>query len=690
MKRQLFLSFYILFVIAGYSAVPVGYYNSAEGKKAAALKTALHDIICQDTTNYLDYGSGKGKTWEGFYYTDRDMITNAVIDMYSPTLRYFPNPNPTFVSFGQEIHIEHSVPKSWWKCDISHPDCAAKDLNHLFPADGTTNMSKNDNPLGVVNGNPTTNNGVSKIGGAVYDGYVGNVFEPADQFKGDFARAYFYMATAYEHYANKWDTSKPENMMENNRYPVLKPWALALLLQWSRQDPVSLKEVTRNDVVYGIQRNRNPYIDHPELVEYIWGDKTTIPYRLDGSVAFSYLKWPSENDTINFKKVYYSHPKDTLIQIQAMNLVGDLSLAIGGVNASNFSLDKTTLTKEEAEIGTTFQLRYKALAQGDQSAVLTISGGGISTIYIRLIANTSDDFAALPASNATTSSFVAEWTASPGATAYKLDVYTLQHTGNYNSVAILEEEFALSFPDTWKREGHTEYASGTMRIASSTNAGKITTPALNLSSNTTLLTVRAKQYGSDAGAKITATIDNQPLAVWTTAVGNQDFTIEIPISTAASKIAFSAITGKRVYIDYVKAVSQVPIFAPITISTFPKMLGNVLSYTVTGLQSGKTYYYTVTPQGNDATVSNQMVARTTVNTSVKDVFSSISWTVSSSGIRLKDLPKGITLHLLDITGKRVTTFVSNTTEKVIEIPHKGIYLLQMHTNSAVQTVKIQY
>ena len=59
----------------------------------------------------------------------------------------------------------------------------------------------------------------------------------------------------------------------------MKPWAIKLLLQWSRQDPVSEKERTRNEKVYAIQGNRNPFIDYPELVEYIWGDSVGIPLK---------------------------------------------------------------------------------------------------------------------------------------------------------------------------------------------------------------------------------------------------------------------------------------------------------------------------------------------------------------------------------------------------------------------------
>lgn len=692
MKRLLFISCYCLLVIGVYSSVPVGYYNSTEGKKAAILKTELHNIICQDTTKYLDYGSGKGKTWEGFYYTDRNASTNAVIDMYSANVRYFPNPNPDFVSFGQDIHIEHSVPKSWWKCDITHPDCAAKDLNHLFPADGIANISKNDNPLGVVTGTPTTDNGVSKIGGAVYDGYVGTVFEPANQYKGDFARAYFYMATAYEHYVNKWDISKPENMMENNRYPVLKPWAVQLLLQWNKQDPVSIKETVRNDVVFITQKNRNPFIDHPELVEYIWGNKTTVPYRLDGSIVFPHLTFPTENDTLNLGKVYYSHPKDTTINLKAMYLTSNLSVLLGGVNGSNFSVDKTTITKAEAEAGCSINIHYNALTMGNQTATLTISGGGIATVNVRLKVYTSNEFAALPATGATNSSFVAEWTASPGATAYNLNVYTVQNTGTFSPSTLLEEDFYLALPNYWSKEGTIDLKdlSSNIKLASGSAPGKVILPPLNLSAVTSKLTVRAKQYGSDAGAKLTATIDNNPLAIWTTALANQDFTVDIPVSTAISKIALSAIAGKRVYVDYLKVVVQNPVYAPFSVTTFPKSVGNVLSYTVTGLLSASTYYFIVTPIGNGASASNQVAVQTVVNTGLNLPTVTLCWTAVANGVKISNIPQHARINILDLTGKCVHTVVATTSESTIHLSQKGIYLLQLQTNQSFTTIKIQY
>jgi hypothetical protein len=136
-----------------------------------------------------------------------------------------------------------------------------------------------------VTGTLAHTNSVSKIGIGTYPDYTGTVFEPSDEFKGDFARSYFYIATAYQHYINKWVLSAPGIMMEADTYPTLKPWAIQLLLQWSRQDPVSDKERKRVENIFAIQKNRNPFIDHPELIEYIWGNMKDSIYSLKTSTG---------------------------------------------------------------------------------------------------------------------------------------------------------------------------------------------------------------------------------------------------------------------------------------------------------------------------------------------------------------------------------------------------------------------
>lgn len=379
MKKYIFYSF-LVYSHFLFAIIPQGYYTNLNGKSSAALKTELHNILMADTSRYYSYGSGANHTWNGFYKTDRDTINNLVIDMYSDSLRYFVSDYITqnYPGFSSKIHIEHSLPKSWWG---SHEWAAYKDLNHLFPADGSTNLSKNDNPLGIVSGTPTKDNGVSKIGPANYPAYTGNVFEPADQYKGDFARTYFYMATAYEHYKNLWDITKPENMMQNNTYPVFKTWAVQLLLQWHRQDPVSPKELTRNEKVYSIQGNRNPFIDYPELAEYIWGNKNETPFSFVNSKISVTGKILNNNSILQFSK-----NQIRILNIKGANLTGAVSVVLSGTDALVFSISTNNISAENAGgLGSEIQIRYSPTSTGTHNATLTISSANASSMVYSLV-----------------------------------------------------------------------------------------------------------------------------------------------------------------------------------------------------------------------------------------------------------------------------------------------------------------
>ena len=197
------------------AAVPSGYYYFVNNKKKADLKTAIH-TYCAPMKEF-EYGGGAGFTWEGFFYTDR-RADSTVIDMYSNTVRKFTGFNAI-----SGMHIEHSFPKSWWG---AYPNGAYKDLFHLYPADASANESKNNLPLGEVTGTPGFNNGVTKVGKNGFEtAYTDNCFEPADEFKGDFARSYFYIASVYENLAPLMQSPMTYT---NNTYPFFKPWAIDL------------------------------------------------------------------------------------------------------------------------------------------------------------------------------------------------------------------------------------------------------------------------------------------------------------------------------------------------------------------------------------------------------------------------------------------------------------------------------
>ena len=245
--------------------MPGFYYEDAQGQQGEALKSKLGAIIHCGVR--YKYGSGNKKTWDGFFHTDRDTTTNLVLDMYSLETRYFNSTKPTASVL--ELDIEHMFPKSWWGGDVNEAYC---DLFHLVPADYSANRSKSNHAPGIPTDTTFWNGSFATGSGSEYG--LQKVFCPADEYKGDFARAYFYIATCYGdslQWTNSGDAGKA---MTNNHWQEFQPWLRDLLVSWHRMDPVSDKEKQRAIEVNKIQGNRNPYIDYPELVEYIWGDKT--------------------------------------------------------------------------------------------------------------------------------------------------------------------------------------------------------------------------------------------------------------------------------------------------------------------------------------------------------------------------------------------------------------------------------
>lgn len=259
--------------------MPKEYYDAINGKKDAELKTTLSEIIKGGerlpygtefhSTTKVDPETGdtiwkkndpKPCTWSGFYMSDRHS-NETVWDMYSSTVRYFPLPSGSAAG----MDIEHSLPKSWWGGDVND---AYKDLYHLCPADRVANNNKSNYAPGVLKDSAKVNNGYFFMGKD--ETWNDNAFVVSDEYKGDFARAYFYIATAYEDLDWKADFSKYIN---KDSYLRFTPHLVDVLLAWHRIDPVSEKEVNRLNAISDIQHNRNAFIEYPELVEYIWGEK---------------------------------------------------------------------------------------------------------------------------------------------------------------------------------------------------------------------------------------------------------------------------------------------------------------------------------------------------------------------------------------------------------------------------------
>lgn len=241
-------------------------YSSLEGKCGAALKAAVKEIASPHTV--ISYGDA---TWQAFATSDVRMVDGkeAWFDMYSNRLVYTANGHAG-------MNVEHAVANSWWG---GKRNDAYKDLHHLNPSDADANNRKNNNPLGLINGTPAWSNGVSAVGAPMYGlgGGATSVFEPAEWFKGDFARAYFYIFTVYDDI--EWEEA-PACMYDLTTYPTLKPWAYEMLLDWAEKDPVDTRENGRNLAVAQIQKNENPFVAIPNLAEYIWGSKKDTPLHI--------------------------------------------------------------------------------------------------------------------------------------------------------------------------------------------------------------------------------------------------------------------------------------------------------------------------------------------------------------------------------------------------------------------------
>ena len=671
----------MLLVFTVLAQIPTGYYDSAIGKKQAELKTALHLKI--KTANVPSYGSGSGSTWSVFAKSDVRPEDGTVWDMYSNNHVAF-NGN----SAASGMNIEHSFAKSWWGDGRQ----AAQDVQHLCPSNTTANSAKGSWPMAVVDGSTTYSNGVIKVGkSSSRPGGVIDAWEPADDYKGDFARMYMYMVTAYEDYATLW-TGNSVNQLNNNTYPVFEQWTVDLLLKWNAQDPLSQKEITRHNEVYKVQGNRNPYIDYPILGEYIWGKFTNLPFDPNGNTTTPYLTSPINATTLDLGKMAYQQTKNIEVTIKGANLTGELSLSISGTNASLFSISKTTLTKTEAETGYVLTLTYNTQTIGTHTAQLLISGGGISPTTLNLTAQTTDNFMALAATNITSNSFTAKWTSSATATGYDLNVYSLKSSGSTQTKTLLEEEFASGLPTSWLSEGYTDnQTTGFMRIASSSSNGKLTTPALNLATDGNLLTVRAKQYNTDTGAPLTVTLDGNPLALWNTSSTAQTYTVNIPKATANSKIAFAANASSRVYLDNVKVETVGAVQTEISVSGYPKNVGNILQYDVLGLLPDSSYYYTVSPQNNSSIKTDPVLVKTLLANALPNLNgNTISWSKSSNGVFLTGLPHSCKIVVSDISGKRITTILSEKENTILNLSTKGVYIIQILTSNNSVSLKVVY
>lgn len=381
-----------------FAAEPTGYYSTCENKSGAALLSAL----CKKVGSHTALGY---KTELLNLYKTSDVYPDGTIwDMYS-TKHWKPGTTcGNYSKVGDCYNREHSFPKSWFNDAMP----MYSEAFHIYPTDGKVNGQRSNFPYGeCANGTTLPSNGsvkaLGRLGSCTFPGYSGTVFEPDDQYKGDFARSYFYMAAAYNDKIAGWNSK----MLAGNSYPAFSSWAINLLLKWHREDPVSQKELDRQEVVYGAQHNRNPFIDHPELAEYIWGNKKGQNWTTNISADPAFLL-PTDGSTVDFGFTAVGLARTKAVTVKAEGLKEAISVSVSG---AGFAAGTTSIAADASMTtdGAILTLNYTAPAAGVAVGTLTLTSGTAKTT-VKLTANAMTGLPVGAATDISDESFTAHWT----------------------------------------------------------------------------------------------------------------------------------------------------------------------------------------------------------------------------------------------------------------------------------------
>ena len=390
--------------------IPANYYAKAEGKNGADLLSTLCTIVSAHTA--ISYNN----LWTAF--KDTDLRPDGKIwDMYSTKAFTFGTEQcGNYTTVGSCYNREHSFPKSWF----NDATPMYTDLFHVVPTDGFVNNQRSNYPFGeCANGTcltgPNGLRGTGRLGKSTVSGYTGTVWEPDDEYKGDFARSYFYMVAAYNNKVAGWDSP----MLAGNAYPAFSSWALPMLLRWHQLDPVSEKEVNRNEAVYAKQKNRNPFIDHPEFADYIWGDLTASSWSASAGVS-AQISQPVNGSTVDFGTVATSTTNEKIISVQGASITDAITVQ---VNGDGFTAEAEWVGKGEAPrraasatgaAGNTQEyallrlLLHTTGSEAEYNGSLTITAGPVVS-KVTLRAHALEGLPAAPAENVTDRAFTARW-----------------------------------------------------------------------------------------------------------------------------------------------------------------------------------------------------------------------------------------------------------------------------------------
>ena len=362
MKIKTLLIVGLLFSVANiFAQIPTGYYDGTAGLTGAALKTKLSQIITSghQTKSYDNLYNGYPSTDSDNYY-EKD---GSVLDIYSENPK---GTDPYVYQHGSKqcgnykvegdcYNREHIFPQGYF--NSASP--MVSDIHHVVPTDGKVNGYRSSFPFGKVgSANFVSENG-SKRGTSASPNYSGTVFEPIDEFKGDVARMILYFATRYE---SKLSSFKDNDILTNSAFPGVEAWELAVLKEWHTNDPVSQREIDRNNAAYTYQGNRNPFIDQPEYVALIWG--TTTPDTEAPSTPTNLIVTGSTSSTISLS---WTASTDNI-------MVATYDIYLDGTLKTSSATNSATVTGLNPSTTYTFYIKAKDAAGNTSSQSNTVTG----------------------------------------------------------------------------------------------------------------------------------------------------------------------------------------------------------------------------------------------------------------------------------------------------------------------------